>query len=97
VAIEITDEAVEVLGRSLRLGGVDASRGGVRLRAAHGLGGGLEIQVELAGEPLDGEEVVERDGVRIFVDPKVAETMPHALVAVEPQHETIVVRPAEAT
>lgn len=91
--IEITDEAVEVLRRSLQLGNVDASTGGVRLRTARALGGGVEVQVELADGPSEAESVVEKDGLRVFVDPSVAETVPDPIVTVEPQHENVVVRP----
>jgi len=94
--IEVTEEAVDVLRRSLELGGIDPSSGGVRLRAAHGLGGGLNIQVELAEGPLEGETtVVASEDVRLFIDSGVTESIPNAVVAVEPQHETIVVRPAD--
>lgn len=95
MSIEVTDEAVEVLRRSLEMGNVDARRGGVRLRGARGLGGGMDIQVELAESPLEEESVIERDGVRIFVDPEVTRAIPDAVVAVEPQHEVVVVRPAD--
>ena len=96
MSIEVTAEAMEVLRRSLELGGVDPTgAGGVRLRGSHGLGGGFDIQVELAEGPLEGEEVVDGDGVRLFVDPRVTESIPDAVVAVEPQHQTIVVRPAD--
>jgi Fe-S cluster assembly iron-binding protein IscA len=95
VTIDVTDEAVEVLRRSLELGNVDATRGGVRLRGARGLGGGMDIQVELADAPLEEERVIEREGVRIFVDPEVTKAIPDAVVAVEPQHEVVVVRPAD--
>ena len=91
--IEITDEAVEVLRRSLELGGVDLSTGGVRLRTARALGGGVDVQVELADGPLEGESVVERDGVRVFVDPNLREAVPDPVLTVEPQHENVVVRP----
>ena len=91
--VEITQEAVEVLARSLELGNVDRARGGVRIRGAHGLGGGFDIQVELADGPLENEQVVEREGVRVFVDPEVTRLFPDAIVGLEPQHETIVVRP----
>ena len=94
MAIEVTEEAVEVLRRSLELGNVDPVAGGVRLRGARGLGGGVDVQVELADGPLEEETIVERDGVRIFVDPSVTEAFPEAVVAIEPQHETVVVRPA---
>ena len=93
--IHVTEEAIDVLRRSLELGGIDPSAGGVRLRAARGLGGGLDVQVELADGPLEGETTVEASDVRLFVDAGVTEAIPNAVVAVEPQHETIVVRPAD--
>ncbi len=94
MTIEVTEEAVDVLRRSLELGGVDPATGGVRLRAAHGLGGGIDIQVELAEGPLEGETSIEAGGVNIFVDPGVTKSMPESVVTVEPQHDRIVVRPA---
>jgi Fe-S cluster assembly iron-binding protein IscA len=96
MTLHVTEEAVEVLNRSLELGHIDKTTGGVRLRAARGLGGGVDIQVELADGPLEQESTIETGGVRLFVDPEVTETMPDAVVAVEPQHEMVVVRPAEA-
>jgi hypothetical protein len=96
MSIEVTREAAEVLRRSLELGGVDPSGdGGVRLRGSRGLGGGFDIQVELAEGPLEEETVIVEDGVRLFVDPRVTEAVPEAVIAVEPQHQTIVVRPAD--
>jgi hypothetical protein len=97
MGVEVTDEAAEVLKRSLALGGVDAESGGIRLRGARGLGGGLDIQVELAEGPLEDEEVVETGDIRIFVDPEITRAIPEAVVAVEPQHEVVVVRPADPT
>jgi len=95
VTIRVTDEALEVLRRSLELGGVDAASGGIRLRGARELGGGYRVHVELAAAPSEGEEVVETGGIRIFVDPSVSEAMPTGVVALEPEHETVVVRPGE--
>jgi Fe-S cluster assembly iron-binding protein IscA len=95
MSIQVTEEAVEVLKRSLDLGGVDRDSGGVRLRAAHGLGGGLDVQIELADGPLGGETTVTTDGIRLFVDPGLTEAIPDAVVAVEPQHDMVVVRPAD--
>lgn len=96
MSIVITDEALEVLRRSLELGNVDPAAGGVRLRGARGLTGGLGVQVELAEGPLEGESVVERGGVRVFVDPEIIAAMGDAIVTLEPQHEVIVVRPADS-
>lgn len=95
MSIQVNEEAVEVLKRSLELGGVDRNSGGVRLRAAHGLGGGLDVQIELADGPLDGETTVTTDGIRLFVDPGLTEAIPDAVIAVEPQHDMLVVRPAD--
>lgn len=97
MGIEVTDEVTEVLRRSLELGGIDSATGGVRLRGARGLGGGFDVQVELADGPLEGEAVLEREGVRIFVDPEISKAIPDAVVALEPQHEIVVVRPAGPT
>ena len=94
MSIEVTSEAAAVLRRALELAEVDVSAGGgVRLRATKALGGGSDVQVELAEAPLPGEVVVERDGVRVFVDSSVGDLYPDAVVALEPQHETVVVRP----
>ena len=95
MGLEITEEAVGVLRRSLELGGVDRTTGGIRLRGATGLGGGFDVQVELADGPLEGETSVEKDGVRLFVDRTISERFPDAIVALEPQHEVVVVRPAK--
>jgi Fe-S cluster assembly iron-binding protein IscA len=94
VAIEVTEEAVEVLRRSLELGGLDPGAAGIRLRAARGLRGGAGVQVEFADAPAEGEALVETSGLRLFVDREVMRSMPDAVVAVEPPHGVVVVRPA---
>jgi hypothetical protein len=93
--MKITDEAIELLRRSLELAGIDPSSGGARLRGSRALGGGYDVQVELAEERLGDEEVVEVSGVRLFVDPQVPKAIPNPVVTVDPQHDTIVIRPAE--
>lgn len=95
MGLRITPEAVEVLKRSLEMASVDrSSEAGVRLRAAKGLGGGSDVQVELASGPTGTDRKVDCDGVNVYVDHSVVELYPDAVVALEPQHETIVVRPA---
>jgi Fe-S cluster assembly iron-binding protein IscA len=93
MSIEVTPEAAEVLRRSLELSKLEG--GGVRLRAATGLGGGVAVQVELAAGPSGDETTTEAHGVTIFVDPSVTAAFPNALVTVDPQHDRIVVRPVE--
>ncbi len=96
MALEVTPEAAAVLRRSLELAKIDpSSGGGVRLRGAKTLGGAFDVQVELAHGPNEGELVLEEPGVTVYVDASVTALYPHAIVTVEPQHETIVVRPQE--
>ena len=91
--IEVTEEAVEVLLRSFALTGIDPVSGGVRLRPARGLGGGVSVQLEFADTPREDEKVVEARGIRLFVPPDLTEVVPNPVVAVEPQHDRVVVRP----
>jgi Fe-S cluster assembly iron-binding protein IscA len=95
MGLSITPEALDVLRRSLRLGGLDEDAGGIRLRAARALGGGVDVQVELADSPAEEEIVLEEEGVRLFVDPRIFEVFPDAVVSAEPQHDVVVVRPAQ--
>jgi hypothetical protein len=94
VGIDVTDDAVVVLRRSLELGGIGTPAAGIRLRAARALGGGLDVQVELADGPAEGETVVEVKGITLFVDPDVQRAIPDAILTVEPQHDIVVVRAA---
>lgn len=91
--LEVTPEAVEVLKRSLDLAGLDPATNGIRLRVARALGGGLQTQIELADAAATGEETVEAGGIKLFIAPEVFESVPDPVLAVEPQHETVVLRP----
>lgn len=93
--VTVTDEAAEILARSLALAGVDRAGGGIRLRGSTRLGGGFEVQVELADGPAEGDEVVHRGDLTLFLDPAVTAEFPAAIIGVEPEHEKIVVRPAK--
>jgi hypothetical protein len=94
VGIEVTDDAVAVLRRSIEGGGIAPRPAGIRLRAARALGGGVDVQVELAEGPSEGETVVEAKGITLFVDPDVQRAIPDAILTVEPQHDIVVVRAA---
>ena len=91
--IQVTDEAVTILRRSFELAGIDPAAGGVRLRVARGLGGGASVQIEFADAPAEGETVVETAGIRLFAQPDLDQVVPNPVVAVEPQHDRVVVRP----
>lgn len=96
MSIEVTPEAAEVLRRSLQMADMtSAPAAGVRLRATKALGGGTDVQVELADGQSEGETLVEQEGLKVYVDRSVTDLYPDAVVALEPQHETVVVRPRE--
>ena len=95
--LEVTEEAVEVLRRSLELANLDPATAGVRLRGSRGLGGGFDVQVEMAEGAAEGEETVHAGGLRIFVDPSIRDVIPNPVLTAEPQHEIVVVRPADPT
>jgi Fe-S cluster assembly iron-binding protein IscA len=92
MGIVVTEEAADVLKRSLELARIDPDTGGVRLRGARSLAGGVDLQVEFAEGPGDDEEILDTAGIRIFVDSSVSDVYPEAVLAVEPQHGTIVLR-----
>lgn len=93
--IEVTPEAIEVLRRSLTLGSTNPDVHGVRLRIATALGGGRDVQVELAAGPEGDEVELDAGGIRLFVDPAITRLYPRPIVTVEPQHEIVVVRPGD--
>ena len=62
--LQINDEAVEALRQigDLRIRGVESE-------------GEIELEIEEATEPMMGDETIERDGVRVFVDPVAANAL----------------------
>jgi Fe-S cluster assembly iron-binding protein IscA len=62
--LQIADEAVEALGQT----------GSLRVTAEE-TEDGVELQIDEATEPREGDEVVERDGARVFLDAKAAKVL----------------------
>jgi Fe-S cluster assembly iron-binding protein IscA len=62
--LQIDDDAIETLRGmgSLRIRGIEAD-------------GEVELEIEEASEPLVDDQVVERDGVRLFLDPVAASAL----------------------
>ena len=69
--LEIHEEAVEAL----------KGMGGMRITAAED-DDGVELQIDDATEPHEGDEVVERDGARVFLDPLAAEVLADQVLGV---------------
>ena len=62
--LQIDDEAVAAL----------AQIGTIRITAEE-VDGEVEISIDEASEPSDGDEVIERDDVRVFLDAAAAEVL----------------------
>lgn len=92
--VQISPEAMTVLRRSLDLARLDPSKIGIRLHVVRSLGRGMDVQLEFVEEAHEGDIAVDKDGLQIFIDPNLTESIPDAVVTVEQPHERIVVRPA---
>jgi Fe-S cluster assembly iron-binding protein IscA len=70
--LEIADDAVEALRQmgTLRIRGVESD-------------GEVELEIEEATEPVADDQVIERDGVRIFLDPVSASALDDQVIGVE--------------
>jgi iron-sulfur cluster assembly protein len=69
--LEIHEDAVEAL----------QGMGGLRITAVED-DEGVELQIDDATEPRDGDEVVEREGARVFLDPLAAEVLADQVLGV---------------
>jgi hypothetical protein len=69
--LQIDSEAIDALRqiRSLRISSEEVD-------------GDLELSIDEAAEPKDGDEVVERDGVRVFLDAGAAEALADQVLGV---------------
>lgn len=88
VRIVVSEHALEIIKRSLELAGADAGTMGVRLRVAGG-----QVRPRFVPEPEAGDEVVEVDGVRVFVAGAIVAELGDVEVVVTPEHETLEIRP----
>jgi Fe-S cluster assembly iron-binding protein IscA len=69
--LEIHEDAVEAL----------KGMGGLRITAVE-TDDGVELQIDDATEPHEGDEVVERDGARVFLDDLAAEVLADQVLGV---------------
>jgi Fe-S cluster assembly iron-binding protein IscA len=70
--LQIAEDAVEAfrqMGGALRIRGVESD-------------GEVELEIEEATEPVADDQVVERDGVRIFLDPVAASALDDQVIGV---------------
>ena len=69
--LQIHDDAVEAM----------AQTGSLRVTAEE-TEDGVELQIDEATEPREGDEVVERDGARVFLDTMAAEVLADQVLGV---------------
>lgn len=89
MSVHITTAAVGVIRRSLELAKLDPGESGVRLRIAGG-----EVRPRFARAPGADDEVVEVEGIRVFIAPEIVARHPDVEIGVSEEHETLLVRPA---
>jgi iron-sulfur cluster assembly protein len=62
----------------------DAPEGsGLRISAAHDEDGGPALSLELANEPTEGDEILEEDGTRLFLEPEAASLLDDKILDAE--------------
>ena len=69
--LTLTEAAKEMVRDMVSAG--DAPEGsGLRIAAAHDEDGGPALSLELANEPAEGDQVLDEDGTRVFLEPAAA-------------------------
>lgn len=89
VPVDVTERALEVLGRALDAGRLDRSRVGIRVALARGLRG-EEVRIGFAEEPEPGEVVRDAGGIRLFVPKELDDR--NAVIDVAEEHDRIILR-----
>jgi hypothetical protein len=77
-----------VIRNSLELAGADPNQMGVRLRIAGG-----EVRPRFVATPEETDEVLETEGIRVFVARTIVEEHGDVEIGVTPEHGQLVVRP----
>ncbi len=81
-----------VVRRSLELAGADPNQMGVRLRMAGGA-----VRPQFVAEPLEGDEIVEEGGVRVFIARSIIDEHGEVEIDVTTEHESLMIRPVRST
>jgi Fe-S cluster assembly iron-binding protein IscA len=77
--LELSDDAVEAL-RDI---------GALRLTAHEAADGEFDVEVQPAGEPAEGDSVVERDDVRVFLDATATGVLADQVLEIEPHGDHV--------
>jgi iron-sulfur cluster assembly protein len=80
--LTLTDSAKEMV-RDMVSGGDAPEGSGLRISAAHDEDGGPALSLELATEPADGDQVLDDDGTRVFLEPAAASLLDDKILDAE--------------
>jgi Fe-S cluster assembly iron-binding protein IscA len=69
--LELTESAKEMVRDMVSTGDAPAGSG-LRITAAHDQDGGPALAIDLAAEPAEGDQVLDEDGTRVFLEPEAA-------------------------
>ena len=82
--LTLTEAAKEMVRDMVSAG--DAPEGsGLRIAAAHDEDGGPALSLELANEPAEGDQVLDEDGTRVFLEPAAASLLDDKVLDAEPR------------
>ena len=80
--LTLTDSAKEMV-RDMVSGGDAPEGSGLRISAAHDPDGGPALSLELASEPSEGDQVLDDDGTRVFLEPEAASLLDDKILDAE--------------
>jgi iron-sulfur cluster assembly protein len=80
--LTLTDAAKEMV-RDMVSGGDAPVGSGLRIAVVHDDGEGADLSIEVAGEPAEGDQVLEEDGTRVFLEPEAASLLDDKILDAE--------------
>ena len=82
----LTESAKEMVRDMVAAAGDGAEGSGLRISSARDEEGGPALSLELADGPAEGDQVLEDDGTRVFLEPEAASILDDKILGAE-QHE----------
>jgi iron-sulfur cluster assembly protein len=80
--LTLTESAKEMV-RDMIAAGNAPEGSGLRISSAHDEDGGPALSLELADAPFEGDQVVEDDGTRLFLEPAAASLLDDKILGAE--------------
>jgi Fe-S cluster assembly iron-binding protein IscA len=80
--LTLTDSAKEMVRDMVSAGDAPAGSG-LRIAVVQDDGEGADLSIEVAGEPAEGDQVLDEDGMRIFLEPEAASLLDDKILDAE--------------